>query len=159
MVTDLFDGLFDPNLVVDGHHRHYRGVRTDGGLQQLNKNRHTVWLQWLLYLNMLTLNRLWCHHSVRSACVPPGPPVRLPGLAGRWSWILQPPELDTSPKHTYVQSVWWSHDASWSGRTWQHPARVREAGSLLTPQLRIVKLLLQSHSVLNVLSSFGHTSI
>lgn len=39
--THLFDGLPDSNLVVDGHHRHQRGVRTDGGLEQLNTHRHT----------------------------------------------------------------------------------------------------------------------
>lgn len=36
MLTNLLDGLLDSDLVVHGHHRHQRGVSTDGGLQQLN---------------------------------------------------------------------------------------------------------------------------
>lgn len=39
--TNLLDGLFDSNLIVDGHHRHQRGVRADGSLQQLNTPEHT----------------------------------------------------------------------------------------------------------------------
>lgn len=33
MVTDLFNGLLDSNLIVDSHHRQYRGVGPYGGLQ------------------------------------------------------------------------------------------------------------------------------
>lgn len=39
--TNLLDGLFDSNLIVDRHHRHQRGVRADGRLQQLNTPEHT----------------------------------------------------------------------------------------------------------------------
>lgn len=69
-----------------------------------------------------TFQCVWWDLSVCSAGVPRGPAVRSSLLVGRWRWILQPPEFGTSPKRTYVPSVWWSHGASWPCRTCRHPA-------------------------------------
>lgn len=65
-----------------------------------------------------------CRHCQCEHCcsVPAGPEVHYSGQAGRWPQILQPPRSDTSPEHIYVQSVLWSHVASWPGRTWPRPS-------------------------------------
>lgn len=59
MVTNLLDGLLDSDLVVDGHHRQQGGVRTDGGLQQLDTHKHT-----LLLINTVTSVHAVRDHSV-----------------------------------------------------------------------------------------------
>lgn len=57
MVTNLFNGLLDSYLIVDSHHRQHGGVRTYGGLQQLNTEtkkssfwRHSVFSEVFLLI-------------------------------------------------------------------------------------------------------------
>lgn len=67
MVTNFFDGLLDSDLVVDGHHRHQRSFRANGGLQQLNTHKQTLaeHTQCLLYvLCTFLMSSLCCVSSL-----------------------------------------------------------------------------------------------
>lgn len=76
MRTNLLHGLIDSDLVVDGHHREQRGVGTDGGLQQLDT--HTQF-----FIETMTCASCLYSLCMFTLCLPPGPPVRSTGLAGR----------------------------------------------------------------------------
>lgn len=72
MVTNFLNGLLHSNLVIDGHHGHQGGVRTDGGLQQLQTQTQSLQGDDPEGLVLTGFG-----------CVPPGPAGRSSVLAGK----------------------------------------------------------------------------
>lgn len=82
MVTNFLDWLLDSNLVIDSHDRNQRGVRTNGGLQQLKTHTTTHKINNSLDLHVLLLSPepSVCMSTV--CTVPLGPTTHCFGLAG-----------------------------------------------------------------------------